>query len=233
MQKLISRFWTPVVLVVLVALFSRVGDLDARQAGDTVTLTVRLRAADGKPVAGEPVVLQWLPDEDVVPPSCRTNATGACTWLVARGLYQVLFARPLDGVSALALAEGGLSGFGLTVGDEAITYHFTVHDDGRVYFDAAPDAEMPVPIIPTPELLQGGVAPTETAAPEPTPPFGQEGASPDGVTTPPAVDGDSLTGRQAPRLALYALLGLAASGSLHLYSRRRQRPANSKEEQDA
>ena len=236
MEKLISRFWTPVMLVALTALFSLVGDLDARQAGDTVTLTVRLRAADGKSVAGEPVVLQRLPDEEEIGPACRTNAAGLCAWQVTRGLYQLLFDRPLDGVSALALAEGGLRGFGLTVGGEDIAYHFTLQGDGRVYFDAAPEAALPVPIIPTPEPLLGGVAPT--ASPEPgatqvTGPVAEEGDSDDGGAPLTTAGAEANAGHAPWRFILYLALGLTAGGGLHLVSRRRQRPAAGKEGKDA
>ncbi|NLF63808.1 MAG: hypothetical protein GX579_04335 [Chloroflexi bacterium] len=236
MEKLISRFWAPVVLVALTALFSLVGDLDARQAGDTVTLTVRLRAADGKSVAGEPVVLQRLPDEEEIGPACRTNAAGLCAWQVTRGLYQVLFERPLDGVSALALAEGGLRGFGLTVGGEDIAYHFTLLGDGRVYFDAAPEAALPVPLIPTPELLLGGVAPTASPEPGATQVTGPvprpEGNEPGSTAGAPR--NTEAPASQAPwRFILYLALGLTAGGGLHLVSRRRQRPAAGKEGKDA
>ena len=224
------------MLVALTALFSLVGDLDARQAGDTVTLTVRLRAADGKSVAGEPVVLQRLPDEEEIGPACRTNAAGLCAWQVTRGLYQLLFDRPLDGVSALALAEGGLRGFGLTVGGEDIAYHFTLQGDGRVYFDAAPEAALPVPIIPTPEPLLGGVAPT--ASPEPgatqvTGPVAEEGDSDDGGAPLTTAGAEANAGHAPWRFILYLALGLTAGGGLHLVSRRRQRPAAGKEGKDA
>lgn len=236
MEKLISRFWTPVVLVALSALFSLVGDLDASQAGDTVTLTVRLRAADDKPVAGEPVVLQRLPDEEEGLPACRTDASGRCSWQVPHGLYQLLFDRPLDSVSALALAEGGLRGFGLTVGGEDIAYHFTLQGDGRVYFDAAPEAALPVPIIPTPEPLLGGVAPTATPMPEATDapgPLPQEG-DPDDDAAPLVTAGTEASADRMPwRYILYLALGLTAGGGLHLISRRRQRPAAGKEGIDA
>ena len=197
----------------------------ARGQGETVALTVQLRTAGGEPVAGEPVELQRLPDEEVIQPPCSTDDTGRCTWQVGRGLYQVLFERPLDDVSALALAEGGLRGFGLTVGAEAITYHFTFHDDGHAYFDAAPEAGRPVPIIPTPELLHGGVAPTPTAEPA-----GEILAE----AEPPATEGDG-AGETLPepaenvnsglrwRLILFVGVGLVVGGGLHLWSRRKER----------
>jgi hypothetical protein len=196
---------------------------------ETVALSVRLRAVDGSPVVGEPVSLQRLPDEEPVLPECTTDTRGMCTWHVGRGLYQVLFSRPLDDVSALALAEGGLRGFGLTVGERAvsegqITYHFTFHTDGRVYFDAAPEAATPAPIIPTPELLHGGIAPTSTPeatmTPEPaeTEPDGNRADS--NSTNSPAAEKGEPTGR-GWRLLLLIALGTTAGGGLHLWSRRK------------
>jgi hypothetical protein len=118
------------------------------QDGRTVELTVRLRAGDGTAVIGEAIVLQRLPDEEEIGPACRTDTGGACRWPVSPGLYQLLFDRPPDELSALALAEGGLRGLGITVGAAPITYHITLHSDGRVYFDGAPEAAVPRPIIP-------------------------------------------------------------------------------------
>ncbi len=46
-------------------------------------------------------------------------------------------------------------------GNKPLTYHFTFHSDGRVYFDLAPDAPLPVPKIPTAEeshFHEGGTA---------------------------------------------------------------------------
>lgn len=205
----------------------------AREPAETVALSVRLRAADGSPVVGEAVSLQRLPDEEPVLPECTTDVRGMCTWHVGRGLYQVLFERPLDEVSALAVAEGGLRGFGLTVGERAvsegqITYHFTFHTDGHVYFDGAPEAVVPAPIIPTLELLHGGIAPTSTpettVAPEPaeTEPDGNQ-ADGDGTNS-PAVEKEGPTGRRW-RLLLLIALGMTAGGGLHLLSRRKSRAA--------
>ncbi len=231
MSRKMNRLTALAFFVVFAALAFTTAETAAQEGEGKVTLTVQLRAADGEPFTGEPVVLERLPDEDVVPPACRTNAAGTCTWPVARGLYQVLFAPPLDGVSALALAEGGLRGFGLTVGDEAVTYHFTFHDDGRVYFDAAPEAARPVPIIPTPELLMGGVAPTATPAADAKAETGpatvpEDSASGEAPGAPLAAeDTEAHVGPPAWRFILYLALGLTAGGGLHLYSRRKQRPA--------
>jgi hypothetical protein len=180
------------------------------QAGKTVRLEIRLRDAGGTAVTGESVILERLPEEE--PIACLTGSDGACAWQVGRGLYQVLFDRPLDQVSALALAEGGLRGFGVTVGSEDITYHFTFHSDGHAYFDGAPAAAVPAPLIPAFDALHGGVAPTPVLpvmgsdqTPTPMAPEGPDTA----VATP--------TGQT--RLLLFIALGLAGGGGLHAWSR--------------
>ena len=204
--------WVPFFLAMLV------GIAEAQSVGDT-RLQIRLRHSDGTAVTGETVILQRLPEEEPVFPDCTTDAYGECTWYVGRGLYQVLFERPLDDISALAVAEGGLRGFGITVGDESITYHFTFHSDGRVYFDAAPEAAVPSPIIPVGDVLHGGTAPTptltvtrdepveETPTPEPT-------NTPDTAVDPPS--GNSW------RLIVFIGGGLVIGGGLHVWTRRRR-----------
>lgn len=194
------------------------GSAFAQTSGDS-QLQIRLRNSDGTAVVGETVILQWLPEEEPIFPDCTTDAKGECTWYVRRGLYQVLFERPLDDISALAVAEGGLRGLGITVGDEDITYHFTFHSDSRVYFDAAPEAAVPSPIIPIGDTLHGGTAPTaappmvndepvaETPTPEPT-------NTPD--TAVDTVSGSSW------RLILFISGGLVIGGGLHLWSRKKQ-----------
>ncbi|MBK7179554.1 MAG: hypothetical protein IPH82_20655 [Chloroflexi bacterium] len=145
----------------------------------TVPLTIRLRDSDGRPVTGEVVKLSRLPEETAV--ACTTDTQGECAWPAAPGLYQLLFDRPLDDITAAILGESGLRGLGVMVGgapnggapngeapnDDAsngnkpLTYHFTFHSDGRVYFDLAPDAPLPVPKIPTAEeshFHEGGTA---------------------------------------------------------------------------
>lgn len=189
------------------------------QTDDDIQLRIRLRYSDGTAVTGETVILQRLPEEESITPECETDSNGECAWFVGRGLYQVLFERPLDDISALAVAEGGLRGFGITVGDEDIAYHFTFHSDGRAYFDAAPEAAVPSPIIPVGDLLHGGTAPTptliviedepvkETPTPEPT----------SDLDT--AVD---VTSGNSWRLILFVGGGLVIGGSLHLWSRKKQ-----------
>lgn len=130
-----------------------------------VALTVQLRAADGQPLAGVTVILERLPDAAAIDPLCQTDPEGLCVWSVAPGLYQVRFpAYTLDDLSALALAEGGLSGLGLTIGDEEIRYAFTVQEDGHVYFDATPDAAAPTQRLPLAEAVMGGIPATPTQA---------------------------------------------------------------------
>ena len=188
------------------------------QASGTLELRIRLRASDGTAVIGETVILERLPDEEPIAPDCVTNNNGECTWIVGRGLYQVLFTRPLDNISALAVAEGGLRGFGVTVGDSPITYHFTFHGDGRVYFDAAPEAAVPSPVIPVGEILHGGVVPTQVPLALVT-----ESAAPTRIpeaTPMPETAGDQTSGGW--RLLLFIGSGLGIGGSLHIWSRQRQ-----------
>jgi hypothetical protein len=207
-----------VEILTIVCLSVIAGAISA-QADETVRLEIRLRDAGGTAVTGEPVILERLPEEEPMP--CLTDDSGACAWQVGRGLYQVLFTRPLDQVSALALAEGGLRGFGVTVGSEDITYHFTFHSDGHAYFDGAPDAAVPAPLIPAFDALHGGVAPTPVlpvmrtdATPMPLP-AGSSDTAPSigsGLAVAPS------TG-QTYRLLLFIALGLAGGGGLHAWSR--------------
>lgn len=202
------------IICLLCLLFTAAEQTMSQSAGE-VMVTIQLRYSDGTAVTGEPVILQRLPEEEPISPRCLTNANGECTWTVGRGLYQLLFARPLDNISALAVAEGGLRGLGITVGDENITYPFTFHSDGRVYFDAAPEAAVPAPIIPEGDVLHGGVKPTATPAPQAaagiavtaTPAAAQ--ATPDVVTA-------TTTSSSLWRLILFMGGGLALGGGLHL-----------------
>jgi hypothetical protein len=202
------------VKILTIVCLSVIAGAISAQADETVRLEIRLRDAGGTAVTGESVILERLPEEEPMP--CLTDDTGACAWQVGRGLYQVLFERPLDQVSALALAEGGLRGFGVTVGDTDIVYHFAFHSDGHAYFDGAPDAAVPAPLIPSLHALQGGVAPTpvlpvmgngRTATPVPSE-----------VPETPATS----AGGQTYRLLFFIALGLAAGGGLHAWSRLRR-----------
>lgn len=217
--------WLPFWLALLV------GVAEAQTAGDT-RLQIRLRASDGMAVVGETVILQRLPEEEPITPECETDSNGECVWYVGRGLYQVLFERPLDDISALAVAEGGLRGLGVTVGDEDITYHFTFHSDGRVYFDAAPEAAVPSPIIPAGEALHGGIAPTpvlpvvDDELVKETTPTSEPTSVPDTAAGP--------TSGSSWHLVLFIGGGLVIGGGLHLWSRKRQQqngqPKNTKKE---
>ncbi|MCP4423029.1 MAG: hypothetical protein GY803_00910 [Chloroflexi bacterium] len=196
-------------------------------------VAIRVRTGDGSPLADEEIILLSSPDDEAVSPDCVTDDQGECAWNVGRGVYQVQFVnRNLDAVSALAVAEGGLSHFGITVGDEEIAYHFVLHRDGRIYFDQTPDAPLPSPIIPTLEDLHWheAIAPeaavTDTPAPaiislqpEPT-----QTAVP-GLSTPvselaaeaPAFD----KGMPQRRLLALVPIGLLLGIALHLIWKRR------------
>lgn len=223
-------------LVILTTLSAPIAAVLAQQPDGAVALTVQLRAADGAAIVGETVSLQRLPESTDIAPLCKTNEQGICTWYVGRGLYQVLFEKPLDEVSALALAEGGLRGFGLTVGAENIVYHFTFHRDGRVYFDAAPDAATPVPIIPTAERLHGGahatatpqatVSPTATANPEL---LSADNAEAEELTVMPPSESEGPPPMEGSwRLLILATTGLMAGSGLHWWTRRHSQKERSK-----
>lgn len=193
------------------------------QAVGAVSLTITLRHSDGTAVVGEAILLERLPEEELISPNCSTDASGSCSWRVARGLYQVVFERPLDAISSLAVAEGGLHGLGITVGDANIVYHFTFHSDGRVYFDAAPEAAVPQPIIPEGELLHGGVEPTAAPSPKPTEGIAMtatSAANRDGI---PNDGGENRTTGNPWQLLLFIGCGLLVGGSLHLWSRKRRK----------
>lgn len=226
--------WLPFFLAMLV------GIAEAQTPGDT-RLQIRLRYSDGTAVVGETVILQRLPEEENITPECETDSNGECIWFVGRGLYQVLFERPLDDISALAVAEGGLRGLGVTVGDEDIAYHFTFHSDGRVYFDAAPEAAVPSPIIPVGDVLHGGTPPPTLTFIEDEPV--KEIATPEPTSTPDtAVD---IASGNSWRLILFIGGGLVIGGGLHFFrlrakqarsqkrGNRRQSPISGKEPTDA
>jgi len=198
-------------------LFLWTGIAFAQTTGD-IQLQIRLRNSDGTAVTGETIILQRLPEEEPITPDCTTDANGECTWYVKRGLYQLLFERPLDDISALAVAEGGLRGFGITVGEEDITYHFTFHSDGRVYFDAAPEAAVPSPIIPSLDALHSGTAPTPALNDEPV----EETPTPEPANASDTAV-DTASGKSW-RLILFIGGGLVIGGGLHLL-RLRSEPA--------
>lgn len=170
-------------LILITSLYLAVRDTLAQP---TVPVTIALRYADGAPVAGEEVRLTSHPS--LTTETAVTNTGGQCVFNISRGLYEVAFTPRLDEVSALAVAEGGLHGFGITVGDEAITYHFTFQANGHVYFDSAPEAVTPVPIKPQLEdmhFIGGAGQPTPTALPATTIPESDTNQSPAPVTATP------------------------------------------------
>ena len=198
-------------------------EAEIEAAGDRphYPLQIQLRYSDGTAVTGEPLSLERLPQ--AIPMACVTDDNGRCTWWVGRGLYQLLFERPLDQISALSLAEGGLRGFGLTVGEAAITYHFTFQPDGHAYFDAAPEAAVPEPILPQFHSLQGGTMPLlEGTTAEATMPLSQT-ATP-ATPEPEIVGSPTLVGptsdNPGPLLLLLLGLGILLGGSVHLLQQR-------------
>jgi hypothetical protein len=204
------------------------------------TLWIRLRDPGGTGVEDEVVTLERLPAEEPVTPDCTTDRNGECAWLVEPGLYQVRFDRPLDELSALAVAEGGLSGFGLTVGSRPITYHFVFHSDGFVYFDTRPDAARPSPLIPSLADLDGGKQPIATPSMDAQRSEPAELGPPPG--TPSAAAAIQLTGPATPtlpgRILYFIGFGLVMGIGLHLWSRARQtksnrKPRHNREDSDA
>jgi hypothetical protein len=216
--------WTLLVLALILSGVDLIGaqatEIEAAGQPPYYQLRLYLRYSDGTAVAGEPVIVERLPEE--LPMLCTTDETGLCTWTVGRGLYQAIFDRPLDQISAVALAEGGLRGFGLTVGEADIAYHFVFHHDGRAYFDANPEAAVPVPIIPQFHSLQGGTLPLlddQHLVGTPT-----EGPT---VTPTPIEPDEDMTAAPVEGTAVFWLvgLGLLLGGGLHLLQRRWPRPA--------
>jgi len=194
-------------------------DAAAAPTTETVRLQIGLRHSDGAAAVGETVILQRLPEEEPVAPECETDAYGICVWTVSRGLYQVLFARPLDDLSAQAVAEGGLRGLGITVGDEAITYYFTFHSDGHVYFDAAPEAAAPVPIIPAAGALHHDVIPTPIL---PTVTVEQVAIIANVSLTPTPPVAEKAKASNPWRAVLFIGGGLVIGSGLHLWTRQRR-----------
>lgn len=143
---------TGLIFLLLVGFFNTLTASPAQQLGEHV-VTIRLRDANGDPIVGETVTLwQPFPVDEPISPTCKTDESGECAWTVARGLYAVVFeSLELDELSALSVGEAGLFGLGLTVGDHDIAYNFTVANEDKIYFDAAPDSPIPQPIIPSME----------------------------------------------------------------------------------
>lgn len=189
-------------------------------AQDAPTLVIiQLREADGSPTVAEDITLQQM-DSSIatfspISPSCQTDNAGICQWHLSHGLYQLQFNRPLDPFSNIAIGEGGLTGFGITVGTTPITYHFTFQGDGFVYFDTTPENPIPSPFIPKPDHLH--VLSTPTLAINPTatmamPPFVT-------ISDPPQA-----TARQN-RWHIWIYIGIGAGIGIgwHLYNQRKKR----------
>lgn len=135
------------ILILILILYACLNTVWAEivQAQALVPVTISIRYMDGTPAKGEEVTL--LSQPDYIAQTAVTDENGLSIFNVSRGIYEIRFDASLDPVSALAVAEGGMMNFGITVGDEAISYHFTL-DNGLVYFDSTPDATVPSPIIP-------------------------------------------------------------------------------------
>ncbi len=120
-------------------------------AQTTTAVQIRLRKLNGTPIPQETVRIVALPD--YTEQTAVTDLNGHAAFNLARGIYEVHLSASLDRVSALAVGEGGLEGFGITVGDVPITYSFVFNTDNRFYFDATPELAMGSPIIPQLEDL--------------------------------------------------------------------------------
>ena len=218
----------------------------APETVEAVSLTVRLRDSEGTAVSGERLVLEQFPEETAVlwgmDVFCTTDARGECTWSAAPGLYQLLCTRPVDEITAVAVAEGGLRGLGVTVGTLPITYHFTFHHDGHVYFDAAPDAARPQPVIPTAADLHHHDEETQPHLPAATAATAVP-AAPTSVNTPSApiettavgsTDVGSTDVDRAPSLLpmlLAAGAGIVVALAAHRWTRHARRPTPRQEEE--
>ena len=192
-------------------------------ADDVFPLEIHVRDADGNPLTGEPVRIALSLLENSTFEPCITDTTGSCRWEVGKGIYEVHWERPMDDLSVLTSAENGLNSFGVTVGDEPITYHFVLYTDSRIYFDAAPDAAIPEPIIPTIDTIhlhtpiesRGGEVefsaentPTPTVTPTKRP-----------IETVHPTESDS----SSPwHILLLIIIGLLIGGGLHLWSQQQK-----------
>ena len=137
------------------------------------------------------------------------------------GVYEVHWDRPLDDLSLLTSAENGLNSFGVTVGTAPIAYHFVLHTDSRIYFDAAPDAALPEPIIPTIDTIHTH-APIASRV-------GEAAFSAENTPIPTAFPTDLPTEITQPtatnpsaswRIFLLIVVGLFVGGGLLLWSQR-------------
>ena len=190
-------------------------------AEDFIPLEISVRDAEGNPLADETVRIALSLSESSTFEPCITDATGVCSWGVEEGVYEVHWDRPMDALSVLTSAENGLNSFGVTVSDEPITYHFVLHTDNRIYFDDAPDAAIPEPIIPTMDTIHLH-APLESWVEEVE-------FSAENIPTPTAETAESSTEAAQPievdsgspwRILLLITVGLFVGGGLHLWSQR-------------
>ena len=185
-------------------------------ADDVVPLEIHVRDAEGNSLAGEPIRIALSLSNSSTFEPCSSDANGSCRWDVGKGVYEVHWERSMDDLSVLTSAENGLSSFGVTVGNEPITYHFVLHTDSRIYFDAASDAAIPEPIIPTIDTIhlhapiESGVEVVEFSA-ENTP-------TPIVEPTKQPVESKS---RSPWRILLLIIIGLFVGGGLHLWSQHR------------
>lgn len=181
----------------------------------SATVTIRIRQENGTPVPLEEVRIVWLPGQEAQ--MALTDQSGTAQFTLPRGMYEVHFSPPLDEVSLLAVAEGGLSSFGITVGDEAIAYSFVYHSDGRLYFDETPNSESATPIIPLLAELHfvNGVQ-------QPTPTFNLPDV-PSAIDADPQVEaGGEQEDEQTTAVFLFALLGIVGAFFLWRYRQHRQ-----------
>lgn len=146
------RFKIISLAIILLVAFASTTTVHGQNQGATVT--IRLRHINGAPVVGEQVRLLRPPENEPILPDCTTDVNGECSWFVGRGLYALDFeGLSLDQLVSLAAAEGGLTGLGITVGEEDITYGFVIANGNKVYNDLAPESPEPEPFIPELEDL--------------------------------------------------------------------------------
>ena len=184
-----------------------------------VSVEVFVRDTNGAPLANEPIRIALSFSADTANRECLTDSTGRCQWEVESGIYELYWERWLDALSRQAAAENGLSTFGITVGDIPITYHFVLHSDNRIYFDAAPDAAIPDPIIPTEAMIfQHGRVEGQAEGVR----FSAE------ITPTLSADTTQITTLETSsnpttmwRILLFILVGLLIGGTLHLWSQQR------------
>jgi hypothetical protein len=111
------------------------------------------------------------------------------------------------------LAEGGLRRYGITVGERSVSYHFTFHHDGLVYFDSEPSAPVPVVVVPSLEDLHLGHTPPATATAPPDETGGASTAETPAAQMPASATAMQLTGEgpsETPVLTWLLFLSIAA-----------------------